>query len=106
MGLAHSVLTAEFIDATAAVYNLLFARVKRVAFRTHFYVQFSRHRRPRRKGIAATAGYVHFTVFRMDIGLHGETSVKRPRTCPGAGKTGRAVYLAPTALARLSATVS
>ncbi|MCZ6559663.1 MAG: hypothetical protein O6931_02080, partial [Gammaproteobacteria bacterium] len=54
---------------------------------------------------AATASYVHFTVFRMDISLHGKASVKCA-IIAWRQKIDRAVYLATTALARLSDEVS
>ena len=68
--LAARVLLAEFVDAAAAINNLLLARVERMAVRTYFDLQIMIERGTRFERIPAAADHVDFFVLRMDADFH------------------------------------
>jgi hypothetical protein len=70
-GLAHAVLAAELVYATARVDDLLLARIERMAGRADLDNEIFAERLTRRKFVAATAGDLDVRVVGMDIGFHG-----------------------------------
>jgi hypothetical protein len=84
-GRLASIFLAEFIDASAAVHDLLLAGVEGMAIRTHFDLQVMTQRRTGLKAVPARAGHRCVFVFGMNCSFHGlEPSLE-------VGKTGRAV---------------
>src|SRR5687767_8489246 len=80
------VLLAEFVDATAGVDDLLFARIERVAVRAHLDLQVVAKRRARREGVPAAAGHGDLFVLGMNCVFH---SCFLP--CAGSTKKARSV---------------
>ena len=70
-GLAHTVLAAELVYATARVDDLLLARIERMTGRADLDHEVLAKRRTRREFVAATAGYLDIRVVGMGIGFHG-----------------------------------
>jgi hypothetical protein len=68
--LAHSILTTEFVNPTASIDNLLFARVKRMACRADFDSKVLTQCRSGSELVAATASNLECSVIRMRVGFH------------------------------------
>jgi hypothetical protein len=65
-----AVLTAEFIDPTSGINNLLFAGVERMAGRTDFYMQVIGQRRARGEIVATAAGDFNFLILGVYLCFH------------------------------------
>ena len=76
--LLASVLLAEFVDASAGVDDLLFARVERVAVRADFDLQVVSERGTRDERVPAAAGHGGLFIFGMDAGFHGFERISAP----------------------------
>jgi 2-keto-3-deoxy-galactonokinase len=68
--LAHSVLAAEFVDASASIDDFLLAGVERVAGGAHLYEEILAKRRARRKFVATTTSDLDVGVIGVNIGFH------------------------------------
>ena len=66
----RTVFTAEFINATSGVYDLLLARVERMARGTNFNVQLVFQRGTRNKFVSTAAGNLDFLIIGMNFGFH------------------------------------
>ena len=66
----EAVALAELVHATAAVDDLLLARIERVAAGTDLDLQVLAERRARLEGVAAGAGDRYQRVLRMNVSLH------------------------------------
>ena len=70
MALAHAVLAAELVDATAGIEDLLLAGVKRMTRRAHFNREVIAKCRTGTELVTATTGYFDVTVIGMNFGFH------------------------------------
>ena len=68
--LAHTVLTAKFIDAPGRINDLLFAGIERMTYRADIDVQLIRQCRLRLKFVAAATNNLDLVVLRMNVGFH------------------------------------
>src|SRR5262249_53397595 len=70
------VTLAEFVDAPAAVDDLLLAGIERMAGRADFDVEVLAEGRARREFVAAATDDFYFGVVRVDLWLHGRGSAR------------------------------
>ena len=70
MALAHAVLTAELVDTTAAIDDLLLAGVKRMTGGTNLDKEVFAERRTRCELVTAATGHFDIAVVGMDVGFH------------------------------------
>jgi len=68
--LLHAVFTAELVDATARIDDLLLAGVKRMTGGAHLNEEVFTERRARCELISAATGYFDVAVVWMDVGFH------------------------------------
>ena len=69
-GSGSAVLSAELVDATGRIHDLLRTRIKRMAGRTDIDVQLVGQRRLGIELVTATADNLDFAVLGMNVGLH------------------------------------
>jgi len=72
----HAVFLTELLDAAGSIYNLLLARVERMALGANFDVHVLAGGGACLELITATASHVDFSVVWMDLGLHTGISFK------------------------------
>ena len=82
--LAHTVFTAEFIDAATGIDDLLLTGIERMTGRADLDSQVITKRAAGGEFVATTTGHLGFTVIRMDVGFHCRSSLRHKRWKKGA----------------------
>ena len=71
--LALSVALTELVYATAAIYDFLFAGVKRMAIGADLYIEIAGKRRSGHESVPTVAGYIDIAVGWVNIWFHGSS---------------------------------